>query len=212
MFEGPASVITDTGAALSWDSTNASGCTASGGWQGSRDLSGSEITEGLTELTSFVLTCTGAGGSVAQTVTVQVTQPPADSDSDGLLDTWEQQYFGNLDQTSSGDPDGDSLTNMEEANAQTDPTKADTDDDGLSDSEEATHSTNPLVSDSDGDGSSDFAEVQAGSDPNDSSSLPPVVTPPVEPPVENNSGSGSGSSSPLVLLTLVVFALRRRFI
>ena len=41
--------------------------------------------------------------------------PPAtDSDLDGLPDTWEQQYFGNLNQATDLDPDGDGFTNGQE--------------------------------------------------------------------------------------------------
>ena len=90
----------------------------------------------------------------------------ADSDSDGLTDTWENTYFGNLSQNSSGDPDSDNLTNAEELVAGTDPTKADTDSDGLNDGVEVkTYTTNPLVADTDGDGVNDGAEVAAGTNP-----------------------------------------------
>src|SRR5262249_19653115 len=34
-----------------------------------------------------------------------------DSDGDGLPDWWEVQYFGNLTQTTNGDPDADGLSN-----------------------------------------------------------------------------------------------------
>jgi len=47
----------------------------------------------------------------------------ADTDGDGLPDGWEWQYFGNLLQTANGDPDGDGLTNLEEYQLGTDPTK-----------------------------------------------------------------------------------------
>ncbi|MES2658879.1 MAG: hypothetical protein V4689_09685 [Verrucomicrobiota bacterium] len=40
---------------------------------------------------------------------------PSDSDSDGLVDIWEQQYFGNITaQDGAGDPDGDGQNNSEE--------------------------------------------------------------------------------------------------
>ena len=42
------------------------------------------------------------------------TPLPPDSDNDGLLDSWETYYFGNLAQTGSGDPDGDGVNNLEE--------------------------------------------------------------------------------------------------
>ncbi|MFM8654480.1 MAG: hypothetical protein ACKODZ_07110, partial [Verrucomicrobiota bacterium] len=90
----------------------------------------------------------------------------ADSDSDGLTDTWENTYFGNLAQTGSGDPDNDNLNNSGELTAGTNPTVADTDSDGLNDGAEVnTHTTNPLVADTDGDGVNDGAEIAAGTNP-----------------------------------------------
>ncbi len=187
-FSGPASVTANSSAMLTWNTTNASSCTASGGWQGSRAVTGTQDTTALTADTSFTLTCTGAGGTVSDTLTVTVTQPPADSDADGLLDSWEQQYFSNLDQQGTGDPDGDLLQNLDEFGAGTDPTNAD----------------------SDGDGSNDFEEVQAGSDPNDSNSKPTPVTPPVEPPAQNAPSSGGGPLNPLIILATMMYGIRRR--
>ncbi|MEK7622171.1 MAG: dockerin type I domain-containing protein [Patescibacteria group bacterium] len=37
-----------------------------------------------------------------------------DSDRDGLPDDWERQYFGNLNQSASGDPDNDGFSNVDE--------------------------------------------------------------------------------------------------
>lgn len=44
-----------------------------------------------------------------------------DSDGDGLVDAWELQYFGNLSQNGSGDPDGDGQSNAAEQFAGTAP-------------------------------------------------------------------------------------------
>ena len=41
-----------------------------------------------------------------------IDTPNPDSDADGLLDSWEISNFGNLDQTASGDPDGDGVGNL----------------------------------------------------------------------------------------------------
>ncbi|NBT49880.1 MAG: hypothetical protein EBT07_19090, partial [Actinobacteria bacterium] len=41
-----------------------------------------------------------------------IDTPNPDSDADGLLDSWENSNFGNLSQTSSGDPDGDGVVNF----------------------------------------------------------------------------------------------------
>jgi hypothetical protein len=89
-----------------------------------------------------------------------------DSDNDGLPDPWEYTYFRNLDQNASDDPDKDDLTNIEEYQWGTDPTKWDTDGDGLSDGDEVNiYGTDPTNPDTDGDGISDGDEVKNGTDP-----------------------------------------------
>ncbi|MCK5290460.1 MAG: hypothetical protein KAR39_00385 [Thermoplasmata archaeon] len=45
-----------------------------------------------------------------------------DTDGDGLLDSWELQFFGDLGQEAAGDFDADGFTNIEEFGAGTDPT------------------------------------------------------------------------------------------
>ena len=57
---------------LQWTATNAASCTASGGWSGTRGLSGSETVGPLAATTTFVLTCTGPGGLASQSVSVAV--------------------------------------------------------------------------------------------------------------------------------------------
>ncbi|MDG2123768.1 MAG: hypothetical protein P8J87_08735 [Verrucomicrobiales bacterium] len=129
-----------------------------------------------------------------------------DGDGDGLLDAWETQYGLSTapgagatgDDGADGNPDGDGLTNAQEFEKQTDPTKADTDSDGLDDHEEIatdpndadsdddrlsdgdevnTYTTDPMIADSDGDGFEDFSEIAAlnggiGGDPKDGNSTP----------------------------------------
>ncbi len=59
---------------LTWTSTNADSCEASGGWLGNRAVNnqnGVRITQ-LIKDTSFTLTCSGKGGSSSSTVTVTV--------------------------------------------------------------------------------------------------------------------------------------------
>lgn len=106
-----------------------------------------------------------------------------DWDGDGLADSWEVQYFGNISQDSDDDPDGDGLSNYlefvfggnplavdtdgdllpdydEVTIYHTSLVLADTDGDGLSDrSEIITHHTNPCLRDTDGDGLSDGEEI-----------------------------------------------------
>jgi len=57
---------------LQWSSTNATSCTASGGWSGAEPTSGSAVTKPLTEATAFTLSCSGPGGSTSKSVTVEV--------------------------------------------------------------------------------------------------------------------------------------------
>jgi hypothetical protein len=58
----------------------------------------------------------------------QVTSAPAalliDSDGDGLPDSWELAHFGNLNQTATGDFDGDGVSNLQEYLDGTDPANA----------------------------------------------------------------------------------------
>jgi hypothetical protein len=69
----PTSISAGASATLSWSSTNATACTASGGWSGSKDESGSITTGALNATTSYTLTCTGAGGSAKASATVTVS-------------------------------------------------------------------------------------------------------------------------------------------
>jgi PKD repeat protein len=68
---------TDYGAQgiLTWSSTNATSCTASGSWSGNQTLSGNAIISPFITST-YTLTCTGAGGSASQSVTLTVNPPP----------------------------------------------------------------------------------------------------------------------------------------
>ncbi len=99
---------------------------------------------------------------------------PTDSDGDGTPDYLDN----NSDDGPLADPDGDGLTNAEEATAGTDPNNADSDGDGLNDGVEAGIGSSPLNPDTDGDGVPDGTEV--GSDPanpvdTDSNSTPDVL-------------------------------------
>jgi hypothetical protein len=83
-LNGAPQSITGSGkATLTWSSTNATSCTASGGWSGSKATSGSEQTATLSATASYSLSCTGAGGtqSASTTVTVTPASTPVDPPS-----------------------------------------------------------------------------------------------------------------------------------
>jgi hypothetical protein len=70
---------------LTWSSTNATSCTASGAWTGSRATSGSESVGPLTANSTFTLSCTGPGGSHDASVDVTIT-PEQRSGGGGAID------------------------------------------------------------------------------------------------------------------------------
>ena len=86
LVAAPTSVTPGAGSAtttLTWTSTNAMSCTASGGtFIGSKDMNGSEIiTPSAT--TTYVLTCTGAGGSANDSVIVNFVPTPVSPEPEG---------------------------------------------------------------------------------------------------------------------------------
>ncbi|MCK4563932.1 MAG: hypothetical protein KAU94_04600 [Verrucomicrobia bacterium] len=114
------------------------------------------------------------------------TDTDTDTDNDGMDDNWENNnglIVGTDD--SALDPDGDTLTNLQEYTLGSNPQDSDTDNDGLEDGVETDTGTyvsptdtgtDPLVADTDNDGFPDGDEVTYGSDPTDPDSYP-------EPPV-----------------------------
>ena len=71
-----------------------------------------------------------------------------DSDGDGLMDSFERAFFGNLAMDGSGDPDGDGINNADEERLGLDPTVndarfADADGDGWTLGDETDFGTNP---------------------------------------------------------------------
>ncbi|MDP2676139.1 MAG: hypothetical protein Q8O83_00420 [bacterium] len=74
--DGPITIGFNSSATVSWTSSNASSCTASGAWSGSKSLSGSQSTGNLTGSKTYTITCTGSDGSDSDSVTINV-QPPA---------------------------------------------------------------------------------------------------------------------------------------
>jgi hypothetical protein len=129
---------------------------------------------------SFSITgVAGAGGARPRPNGIQIVArvPIVDTDMDDLDDDWEMTHFGDLTaQDGTGDPDLDTLLNLDEFNGGTDPNEKDTDDDGLDDNVEnrtgifvdATMTgTHPLIDDSDGDTLLDGDEVNGAPFPSD---------------------------------------------
>ena len=69
----PTSIEAGKSSTLSWSSSNATSCVASGAWSGNKNLSGQQPVQPSTNA-SYTLTCSGPGGSVQRTASVTVTQ------------------------------------------------------------------------------------------------------------------------------------------
>jgi hypothetical protein len=68
----PTSITSGSSSTLSWSSTNAISCTASGAWTGSKATSGS-LSVNPTSNSTYNLSCTGTGGTANASATVTVT-------------------------------------------------------------------------------------------------------------------------------------------
>jgi len=73
---GPSAVASGGSATLNWSATDAVSCIASGGWSGAKGIKGSQSTGALRATTIFTLTCSGSGGSAAQSAEVTVSAHP----------------------------------------------------------------------------------------------------------------------------------------
>lgn len=70
--DGPIAIDCDTSAALTWTSTYANSCFASGHWSGNKATSGIESTGALSSSKTYTITCSGDGGVASDSVTVNV--------------------------------------------------------------------------------------------------------------------------------------------
>jgi len=68
----PATVASGGQSVLTWSTSNATSCIASGGWVGQKATSGNETVGPLAQSTNFTLSCAGAGGNIAQSASVAV--------------------------------------------------------------------------------------------------------------------------------------------
>ena len=74
------SVLVNNSFTLTWSSTNATSCAASGSWSDSIATSGTQsVTETETGVKTYTITCTGAGGSATDSAVVTVN--PAESNT-----------------------------------------------------------------------------------------------------------------------------------
>lgn len=73
LSSSPTSVLKGKDVTLTWLAKNVDECTASGGWTGTKNKNGgSQTITGINENTTFSLACTGPGGNVIKTITVNV--------------------------------------------------------------------------------------------------------------------------------------------
>ena len=79
LVANPTSVAYNASSTLTWTSTNAISCVASGDWSGTKLISGDEVENNLTSNKNYVITCIGAGGTASATANVTVGSPPPDS-------------------------------------------------------------------------------------------------------------------------------------
>ena len=101
-----------------------------------------------------------------------------DADNDGLSNLAE--IHGSSD-WQNPDSDGDGLSDGDEVNIYgTQPSNSDSDNDGIPDAWEIEHGLDPLVfgrnHDTDGDGIDDYSEYSSGTNPNDATSLPQIIS------------------------------------
>jgi hypothetical protein len=83
----PTSITSGQSSTLFWNSTNATSCTASGAWSGTKAVSGNQLLS-PTSTSTYTLTCTGTGGSGSASATVTVTTvsaKPGDLNGDGQV-------------------------------------------------------------------------------------------------------------------------------
>jgi 6-phosphogluconolactonase (cycloisomerase 2 family) len=72
----PATITLGGNATLTWSSTNATGCTASGAWSGTQATSGTQsVSPAQAGTDTYTLACTGAGGNNTESATLTVNAP-----------------------------------------------------------------------------------------------------------------------------------------
>lgn len=85
-FESAASAI-DLGQSvlLTWNAVNATGCSASGAWSGTKASTGSEsVTPAMLGTAVYRLNCTGAGAADTEELAITVIDPFAEAEAEFL--------------------------------------------------------------------------------------------------------------------------------
>ena len=86
----PLTVVAGNAITLNWSSTNATGCSASGGWSGSKSASGTEtVTPGSAGTVEYSISCRGEGEAYGRSVSVEVLPVLELNGSDSALSTAE---------------------------------------------------------------------------------------------------------------------------
>lgn len=101
------SLAYNTATTLSWSSTDATSCIASGNWSGQKASSGSESTGNLTSSKTYTLTCSNVSGEAARSVSVAVSSPPSQSYSilaQTLISQITSMVLGKTPPSFSGNP------------------------------------------------------------------------------------------------------------
>jgi hypothetical protein len=78
-----ATITSGQSAILQWTSADATTCTASNGWSGTKSASGTETVGPLNASATFALSCTGPGGTGTASQSVTVSAPSASSGGGG---------------------------------------------------------------------------------------------------------------------------------
>ena len=85
----PTSITVGQSATVTWSSTNATSCTASGSWSGAEATSGTlSVTPAASGTASYALACTGAGGTANGTAVLTVSAA-ASKHGGGAMGLWE---------------------------------------------------------------------------------------------------------------------------
>lgn len=73
----PSDAVESATAVLTWSTSNATGCTASGAWSGTKATAGTETTAKITATATYSLDCVGPGGTAHADGVVVVSPRPA---------------------------------------------------------------------------------------------------------------------------------------